>query len=109
MVLTVCGGVAVVWWLLQATVHRRHSKHGGIEKDEGPDARGLIRRAAEGRSEAIHGADFVVHVPRELCLALSKSDSDPLKKFDEEEEEPYSYGAKLQTERTTNDETRHAA
>ena len=62
MVLTVCGGVAVVWWLLQATVHRRHSKHGGIEKDEGPDARGLIRRAAEGRSEAIHGADFVVHV-----------------------------------------------
>jgi hypothetical protein len=31
------------------------------------------------------------------------------KKFDEEEEEPYSYGAKLQTERTTNDETRHAA
>jgi hypothetical protein len=38
-----------------------------------------------------------------ICDAYSQ------KKFDEEEEEPYSYGAKLQTERTTNDETRHAA
>jgi hypothetical protein len=37
-----------------------------------------------------------------ICDAYSQ------KKFDEEEE-PYSYGAKLQTERTTNDETRHAA